>query len=60
MVHSGQREAIMIRWYIKLDGERVLEEFVGGEWRPVEERNEYDERKHEYGRYGITEEDRRK
>lgn len=49
-----------IRWYVKLDGERVLEEYVNGEWQPVEERSEYDERKHEYGRYGLTDEDRRR
>jgi hypothetical protein len=50
----------MIRWYVKLDGERVLEEFVDGEWSSVEERSEFDERKHEYGRYGKTDADRRR
>ncbi len=49
-----------VRWYIKLDGERILEECVNGEWRSVEERSEYDERKHEYGRYGNTEKERRR
>jgi hypothetical protein len=48
-------------WYIKLDGERFLEEYVNGEWRPVEERNQRDDRKYEHGRYGNAKEgDRRR
>lgn len=43
-----------IRWYVKLNGDKVLQVNINGMWKEPDEAVEYDERKHEYGKYHPT------